>query len=224
MSVFTSFATSKMAEELLLPQAISATLEILVNKALLLNQNKLLAIHTLLGKTLTVKVAELTFPLSFTVNAQATQTKVIVSSLTEGSECTILTSLSTLKKLKAEQQITQLIKQGELDVLGDVKIAQQFAVIAQSLDIDWQTELAKYIGDVPTHKVLQFGGKVTRGLAKHSTQMQADVGEYLVHEKRLVVTSSQIRGFNQQVSDVSNDVDRISERINKLALQLSTNK
>ncbi len=221
MSVFTSFATSKMAEELLLPQAISATLEILVNKALLLNQNKLLAIHTLLGKTLTVKVAELTFPLSFTVNAQATQTKVIVSSLTEGSECTILTSLSTLKKLKAEQQITQLIKQGELDVLGDVKIAQQFAVIAQSLDIDWQTELAKYIGDVPTHKILQYGNKVTKGLVKHSAQFNADITEYIVHEKRLLVTNSEIKRFNQQVTAVSEEVDRLSDRINKLSSELS---
>ncbi len=224
MSVLTSLATSKIANELLLPQVLTATLEALINKALLLNQNKQLPINAIFGKTLTLKIAELTFPLSFTVSAQSVQTKIVVSRLTECSDCTVLTSFSTLKKLKADQQLTQLIKQGELDVLGDVKIAQQFAAIAQSLEIDWQTEVAKNIGDVPTHKILKFGNKITKVVAKQSTQLTADMGEYIVHEKRLVVTNSQIKRFNQQVSDVSNKVDKINHRINKLFSQLSINK
>jgi len=213
--------TSKIANELLLPQVLTAVLELLINKALLLNINKGLSLQTVSEKTLTLELAELAFPLSFTVSSQA---KVMVSSLTERSDCTISTSVSTLKKLKEEQQITQLIKQGELDVIGDVKIAQQFAAIAQSLEIDWQSELAKHIGDVPTHKILQFGNKVTKSLGKHSTLLQADVGEYIVHEKRLVASSGQVKRFNQQVADVSNKVDKINSRINTLFSQLSSKK
>jgi len=224
MSLFTTLATSKIANELLLPQVLTAALELIINKALLLNTNKALPLQAVAGKTLTLELAELSFPLSFTVSSQLIQTKVIVSSLTECSDCTISTSVNTLKKLKAEQQITQLIKQGELDVNGDVKIAQQFAAIAQSLEIDWQSELAKHIGDVPTHKILQFGNKITKSIGKHSTQLQADVSEYIVHEKRLVVTNGQIKHFNQQVTDVSNNVDKISSRINKLFSQLSSQK
>jgi ubiquinone biosynthesis protein UbiJ len=227
MSALTSLATSKVANELLLPQAFAAGLELLVNKALLLNKNKYLPINSVLGKTLTLDIAELTFPLSFTMNAQtsrASQTKIVVSSLTEASDCTIVISINILKKLKADHQITQLIKQGELDVLGDVKVAQQFATIGQSLEIDWQSEIAKYIGDVPTHKILQYGNKVTKGLIKHSAQLNADMVEYIVHEKRLVVTNSQIKRFNQQVIAVSEEVDRVSDRINKLSSELSNYK
>jgi len=213
--------TNKIANELLLPQVLTAALELLINKALLLNINKGLSLQTVSEKTLTLELAELAFPLSFTVSSQA---EVMVSSLTERSDCTISTSVSTLKKLKADQQITQLIKQGELDVIGDVKIAQQFAAIAQSLEIDWQSELAKHIGDVPTHKILQFGNKITKTLGKHSTQLQADVGEYIVHEKRLVATNGQVKRFNQQVADVSNKVDKINSRINTLFSQLSSKK
>jgi ubiquinone biosynthesis protein UbiJ len=224
MSIFTTIATSKIANELLLPQALTAALELLINKALLLNINKGLSLHAVSEKTLTLELAELVFPLSFTVSSQATQAKVMVSSLTERSDCTISTSVSTLKKLKADQQVTQLIKQGELDVVGDVKIAQHFAAIAQSLEIDWQSELAKHIGDVPTHKILQLGNKITKTLGKHSTQLQADVGEYIVHEKRLVATHGQVKHFSQQVADVSKNVDKINSRINTLFSQLSNKK
>jgi len=224
MSFFTTLATSKMANELLLPQVLTAALELLINKALLLNQNKALPLQAVAEKTLTLELVELAFPLSFTVSIQASQAKFMVSSLTDSSDCTISTSVSTLKKLKEEQQITQLIKQGELDVIGDVKVAQQFAAIAQSLEIDWQSELAKHLGDVPTHKILQFGNKITKSIGKHSTQLQADVGEYIVHEKRLVATNGQIRQFNNQVTDVSNKVDKINKRINNLFSQLSSKK
>ncbi len=221
MSALTSLATSKLANELLLAQAFTAALELLINKALLLNQNKHSPINTVLDKTLTLDIAELTFPLSFTVNTHKSNTKIIVSSLTEASDCTIVISINTLKKLRAEQQITQLIKQGELDVLGDVKVAQQFVAIGQSLEIDWQSEIAKYIGDVPTHKILQYGNKVTKGLVKHSAQFNADITEYIVHEKRLLVTNSEIKRFNQQVTAVSEEGDRLSDRINKLSSELS---
>ncbi len=221
MSVFTKVTATKIATELLLPQALTAALELVINKALLLNRNTNLPIQALIGKTLSLDLAELSFPLSFTVNSQA---KILLSSLTELSDCTVTTSVNTLKKLKAEQQITQLIKQGELDVIGDVKIAQQFAVVAQSLAIDWQTELAEHIGDVPTHKILQFGNTVTQAVGKHASQLQTDFGEYIVNEKRLVATKSQVKLFNQQVTDVSEEVDRINSRVNELFSQLSSKK
>jgi len=221
MSFFTAMATSKIANELLLPQVLTAVLELLINKALLLNVNKDSSLQDVSGKTITLELAELTFPLSFTVGSAA---RVIVSSLTDCSDCTISTSVNTLKKLKAEQQITQLVKQGELDVIGDVKIAQQFAAIAQSLEIDWQTELAKHIGDVPSHKMVQFGNKLTNAVNKHSTQLQADVSEYVVHEKRLVATNGQITHFKQQVTEVANKVDTINTRINTIFSLLSSKK
>ncbi|MEY8253118.1 MAG: hypothetical protein RPR91_12135, partial [Colwellia sp.] len=108
-----------------------------------------------------------------------------------------------------------------LDVSGDIKIAQQFANIAQSLEIDWQTELAKHLGDVPTHKLLQFGNKITKSLSTIGKQLEADISEYLVHEKRLVVTSSQINAFNQQTKGIASEVNALSVRIDKLIANIA---
>jgi ubiquinone biosynthesis protein UbiJ len=216
----TTQLSTKLSDSLLLPQMATATLELIINKALSLN-NKSLSFAAIAHKTLTLELAELPFLLCFTVDNSANPVGIIVRSNTESSDCTIKTSIKTLEKLKAKQSLTQLIKQDELDVSGDIKIAQQFANIAQSLEIDWQTELAKHLGDVPTHKLLQFGNKITKSLMATGKQLEADVSEYLVHEKRLVVTSSQINAFNKQTKDIANEVDNLSVRIDKLIADIA---
>jgi ubiquinone biosynthesis protein UbiJ len=216
MQAINNKAVTQLASSLLLPQVATASLELIINKALRLNSNKAISFAAITQKTLTLQLAELSFPLSFTVNTASKPVSMIVSSLTERSDCSIQTSLNTLKKLKANQSLTQLIKQDELDLSGDAKVAQQFANIAQSLEIDWQSELAKHLGDVPTHKLLHLGNKITKSVANTGKEIQADIGEYLVHEKRLVVTNSQLSAFNQQAKEISNKVDTLSERINKI--------
>ena len=215
MTAFNNQVVTQISNDLLLPQAVTAILELIINKALSLN-NKSVSFAGVAQKTLTLELAELPFPLCFTVDNVSSSVGVIVSSNHECSDCTIKTSINTLKKLKANVSLTQLIKKDELDVSGDIKIAQQFANITQSLEIDWQTELAKHLGDVPTHKLLQFGNKITKSLAATGKQLEADVSEYLVHEKRLVVTSTQLNTFNQMTKDVANQVDALSARIDKL--------
>ncbi len=213
--------SSQVGKHLLLPQVATAALELILNKALALNNNKSVSFAAIAQKTLTLELAELPFTLCFTVNTSAIQTAVLVRTRVEFSDCTINTSINTLNKLKANQSLTQLIKQDELDVMGDIKIAQQFAHIAQSLEIDWQTELAKHLGDVPTHKILQLGNKITKSLVGKGKQLEADIGEYLVHEKRLVITNSQINAFNQNTKDVASKVDTLSARIDKLIANIA---
>ncbi|TYK66532.1 ubiquinone biosynthesis accessory factor UbiJ [Colwellia echini] len=211
--------SDKVSNSILLPQMATATIEFVINKALSLN-NKSISFTALAQKTLVLTLTELPFSLCFTVKNVANSTEIIVRSQAEASDCTIQTSLQTLKKIKAEESLTTLIKQGELDVIGDIKVAQQFASIAQSLEVDWQSELAKHLGDVPTHKLLQFSNKISQSVRAKGKQFEADVGEYLVHEKRLIVTNSQITAFNQQTKDVANQVDDLSTRINNLAIQI----
>ena len=199
----------------MISQMLTSTLEVLINKTLVLSNNNA-SLEKLTQKTLTLTLKELGFPLSFTVCNAIEKPKVVVTTLTEHADCTIETSISTLRALKAKQQITELIKQNKLDLTGDVKIAQQFASVAENLDIDWQSELANHIGDIPTHKLMQLGKRVSAKVQFAAKQVKADASEYIVHEKRLVVTRSQINQFNQQVVEVSKEVDELSQRISQL--------
>ena len=219
-SIENNSPSNTWSSTLLIPQVVTASLEILINKALQLN-TKSINFGSLSHKVLTLKLAELSFPLSFTVNNNGVVPEVIVRSKADDSDCVICTSINTLKKLKAQESLTQLIKDDQLDVIGDITVAQQFSTVVQSIDIDWQTELANHLGDIPTHNLLYFGNKITESLTNTHKKFQADVGEYVVHEKRLVVTSSQLIAFNDNVNKVANCVDKLSIRINKLVAKCS---
>ena len=210
-------------KQLMHPQALCSALELLVNQALLLNIHGLDQLKPLQQKTLTVQLAELKFPLSFTVN----QSKVLVTTLSEKSDCTIVTSIKTLIALKQDQQdqqelsITELIKQEKLDLQGDLKVAQQFSVIAESLEIDWQSECAKHIGDIPTYKLAQLGKFISNKLNFARQQIQADASEWLVHEQHLLVANHQLTDFSQNVTEVSKQTEHLAQRINTLLSKIN---
>lgn len=189
-------------------QLLCSVLEAVINKALGLSLHGTQALNVLEQKNLVVHLTELGFPLSFIVN----NSKVLVTSLSEEPDCAIHTSIKTLVELKNKQQLTDLIKQDKLDIVGDIKIAQHFANVAETLDIDWQSELAKHIGDIPTYKLTQFSQKMAGKLGFAAKQIQADSTEWLVHEKRLVVTSSQIASFNLQVSELDIRTETLADK------------
>jgi len=203
---------TNIKKQLMFPQALAASLEIIINQVLSLGSANS-SLEKLGQKTLTLTLAELGFPLSFTVTSDLGASNLLVTSLTERADCIINTSLKTLRELQAKQQLTELIKQDKLDVTGDIKVAQQFANMAQNLDIDWQSELANHIGDVATYKLMQLGKKIAAKLSFAATQIQTDASEYVVHEQRLVITKNQIEHFNQAVNDVSKDVMALETRI-----------
>jgi len=215
---------TKISKQLMFSQGLAASVEAIINQVLSVSSaNNLL--EKLSQKTLTLILTELGFPLSFTVapNANSVSKIVLVTSLTDRADCTINTSIKTLRELQAQQQLTELIKQNKLDVIGDIKIAQQFANVAQNLNIDWQSELAKHIGDVATYKLMQLSKTISTKLNFITKQIQADASEYIVHEKRLVVTHNQIAQFNQEVDDVNQQTTVLEARITKLMSRKQSN-
>lgn len=198
-------------------QAICAILEKVINKALLLSLNGTKGLNGINQKCLVIQLTELGFPLSFVI----CEGKVLVTSLSEHPDCAIHTSIKTLIALKKEQQLTELIKQDKLDIEGDLKVAQQFAQLAETLDIDWQTELAKHIGDIPTYKLSQLSKSLGEKFNFAAKQIEADSTEWLVHEKRLIVTRSEISAFNLQVSELDLRTESLLEKLEKINLLLS---
>ena len=204
-------------QQLMFAQALSALLETVINQFLRYNLHGTKALKPLSGKTLTVKLAELPFPLSFTISHE----KIHVTTSDEHNDCCIITSISTLIELNKEQQLTDLIKNDKLDIQGDLKVAQRFSEIAQTLDIDWQSELAKRIGDIPAYKLGELGRQLVKKLNFASQQIQADASEWLVHEKRLMVTAAEISYFSDDVEQLAKKAHVLSQRIEQLINQQS---
>lgn len=199
-------------------QALSAVLEKIINKALALNINDNVQLGELAQKTITIKLAELGFDLCFTVENKS----ILVTGISERSDCVLTASIASLIELQKNQQLTELIKQDKLDISGDLKVAQLFAGLFENITIDWQTELAEHIGDIPTYKLQQLALWLKNKMNFAASQVQADASEWLVHEKRLVVTSSQLDDFSKKVSDIAEEIKRLEQRIVALTDKVAT--
>ena len=159
MNAIVNKAVTKISDQLMFKQVLATALEKTINKVLSLNIHDNSALTDLSEQRLTMVLSELAFPLTLSVYQQ----QILVTSTDDNcnessiNECIIKTSIGTLKELQQTQQLTELIKQDKLDIYGDIKIAQQFASLAQTLEIDWQSELAKHIGDFATYKLTRAG-------------------------------------------------------------------
>lgn len=202
-------------------QLLCLAIEKAFNKALALDLSGS-DLTDLNGKSLIVDLQELGFVLQFNiVSSAAKEAPITVSAPTEtrdieNTDCQIHTSLKTLKELRQTQALTELIKQGQLDIVGNIKIAQQFAGLVETLNIDWQSELAKNIGDVPTYKLQQLTKGIIQTVKQAQDQIELDVNEWLVHEKRLVVTKFELAEFSANVVQVAQHAEQLSTRVNKL--------
>lgn len=199
-------------EQLLSKQVLTAMLEIIINKALSLDPKINTTLATVNNKNITILLSELGFPITLQVHQH--EVTVIASKLS--TDCVIQTSLKTLPKLTQAELLTSLIKTGELDIIGDPKLAQQFASIFEQLNIDWEQQIAERIGDVPAFKLGKINKAILAKLSFANEQISQDASEYLLHEQRILVTKTDINHFNQQVTDVAQAVDKLANRLKTL--------
>jgi ubiquinone biosynthesis protein UbiJ len=109
-----------------------------------------------------------------------------------------------------------VIRRGEVTLTGDAEAGQRFQELALLLRPDLEAGLARVIGDIPAHGV---GSLVRRilgyGRAGLATQAQ-NVGEYLAHERRVLVPRAEARQFLEQVDALREAADRLAARVGRL--------
>ncbi len=196
-------------------QALTAALEIIINKALSLDPDSQANLEAINGRSLTVNLREFDFPLTFI----AEQKSMLVVANNTSEDCVLTTSLSTLGKLRQSSLITSLIKSGELDIEGDPKIAQQFARLGEQLSIDWEQQLAHRIGDVGAYKVHQLALSIGKKLQFAKQQISQDASEFLLHEQPMLVASHQQHDFTLAVTLLEQQTQELDARLTNLIEQ-----
>jgi ubiquinone biosynthesis protein UbiJ len=121
------------------------------------------------------------------------------------------TPLSMLALLREEPAV--VIRRGDVTLTGDGDAGARFQELAALLRPDLEAGLAQVIGDVPAfglgslvRKALDFGR------ASMATQA-ANVGEYLAHEKRVLVPRAEAREFIEGVDALREQADRLEARV-----------
>ena len=132
------------------------------------------------------------------------------------ADCTVITHASVLPKLRDRQQLTTLIRSGELEVQGDIQVVQNFVALADLAEFDPAELLAPYTGDIVAEgvsKVLRGGVKFLR----HNIQRQQRyVAEAITEEWRMAPGSLEVAWFAEETAAVERAVESLAKRLEKL--------
>jgi ubiquinone biosynthesis protein UbiJ len=143
-------------------------------------------------------------------------TKLLLSRQEPGqADVTIAgTPLALLALLREDP--ADVIRRGDVSIDGDAELATRFQELLQLLRPDLEAELARVTGDIPAYGV---GSLLRKALdyGRSSLRTQAtNVGEYLAHEKRLLVPRAEAEQFLQQVDALREQADRLAARVGAL--------
>ena len=167
----------------------------------------------LLGKVLRVKLQDFATPVVLVFSER----QVDVLSAWDGeADCTVITRLSVLPKLRNRQQLTALIRSGELEVQGDLQVVQNMVTLCDLAEFDPAELLAPYTGDIVAEGV----GKVLRGgaqfLLKGAQRQQRYVAEAITEEWHLAPGPLELAWFAEETTAIERALAALEKRLETL--------
>ena len=186
---------------------VTAGLETVLNTFLWRDRALKPARHRLLGKVLRIELQELSDPVVLVFSER--QLDVL-------ADCTVRTRLSVLPQLRNRQQLTALIRSGDLEVQGDLQVVQNTVTLCDLAEFDPAELLAPYTGDV----VAEGFSKVFRGGARfllHGAQRQQRyVAEAITEEWRLAPGPLELAWFAEETAAVERTLAALEKRLDTL--------
>jgi len=109
-----------------------------------------------------------------------------------------------------------MIRRGDVQLTGDAEAGQKFQELSQLLRPDLEAGLARVIGDIPAYGIGSLLRKaLDYGRSSLATQAQ-NVGEYLTHERAMLVSRAEGRQFLENVDALRESTDRLAARVTAL--------
>lgn len=135
-------------------------------------------------------------------------------------DCRLVGAPLSMARLGAGKKTTGAMFESGVVIDGDMDVGRAVQRLLDNLEIDWEEQLSKYVGDVVAHQV----GGVVRDIfswGKKTAQTLAQDGvEYLQEESRDLPHPLEVDEFNHAVDVLRSDVDRLEARVKRLQSKL----
>jgi ubiquinone biosynthesis accessory factor UbiJ len=113
------------------------------------------------------------------------------------------------------------IQRGDVQIRGDVDLAQKFRELALLLRPDVEEELALAIGDVPAHQLGRFARSALGWGKRAADTTVRNISEFLAHERGDLISRHEGNQFLKGVDALREDVDRAEARLEQIAARLA---
>lgn len=148
--------------------------------------------------------------------AVETQSVRVSADLPDTVDVTLSGSPAALMGLLGSQPTAARVRRSGITITGDVEVAQRLNAILAGLDIDWEEQLARVVGDPLAHQTARVAGELRDWEAGARSALLMDVGEYLRDESRVVASSMELGTFAAGVDRIRDDIERLELRVRRL--------
>lgn len=164
------------------------------------------------GKTIAVRVRDTALAMYFAIREDGVELRLDADAEPDVAITGSLLSLGSLAMQGGESGL----RDGSIELSGDVYTAQAFQQLLGYGRPDLEEELSTIVGDTAAHGI----GDIVRAVARWSRQagstMRQNVSEYLQEESRAVPSRYEVEKFRQRINTLRDDVDRLEARIRRL--------
>ncbi len=103
-----------------------------------------------------------------------------------------------------------------LQVVGDMEFGKQFRDFFSTLEIDYEEQLSKKIGDALAYPLIQALKTISLWARQNIENLSENVTNYVQTEMNWLVPDEELQFFFSDVDDLRDDCARLEARINSL--------
>lgn len=167
-------------------------------------------LQNLQGKTLAVHVSQ---P-RFVVYIGVTNKGLHLSSVFDGEpDASLHGSIPALLKLLAKGSGITNLHASDVELRGNTGFVQQLQSLLLHLDIDWEFQLSRIIGNLPT-SLISSGVNQAAAFAKQSgSRLRQNLQDYLAEESDLLPRAHELEAHYAAINELVLRVDRLQARL-----------
>ncbi len=184
-----------------------------INKALALDPESQQRMQALQGKIIAIEI----MPLHFTVYCSFNNTGMELSKDNHlPVDVTIRGTPLQMFAVMLNKQDRQRFFAEDIHIEGSAETAQQVTNLFDQLQIDWEEQLSRVIGDAPAYHAARFLYKCKNILNDTAESVCANINEYIHEEANWLPTQEALQDFFADIDQLRMDVDRMEARINHI--------
>lgn len=197
----------------MLSQLIIALIESVLNQAIKLSPQLHTSLSAIKHKTLQLNIKDWqqAFILLYTG-----EKFIVLTTDEKQADCIICASIDTLLELKDPAKITKLIREGKLDLEGDIQLAQAYSSAFSKIEIDWPEQLSSYLGDGMSHRVTLGVKTLHSQQQKLVDKLKSTTAHTLQDELKVAMHPIELTIFKNDNRQLTSDLDVLEHRINIL--------
>ncbi|MDH5648611.1 MAG: SCP2 sterol-binding domain-containing protein [Gammaproteobacteria bacterium] len=187
-----------------------------INRVLRLDRDALIRLGSLDGKTVCLKLAlPEGEPLSLYVLPFEGGMRLRLG-VAAAPDVTIQGNIPVFTSMLFGDAMTGLVGQADMQIRGDLELGHKFKQILDQLNVDWEEQTSRYLGDIAAHKLGRFVREFKAWRAQALHTVQQDFAEFVVEESRLVPPKEEVDRFMHGVDKLRADIDRLASRLQRL--------